>query len=199
MTKPIPLPSAARICCQPLRLPDPFLVSREREREKWVTHSSSSSPGGRTRADTNHLKQPSKDLGEGLLSNPLVYLVVAPPTSPCPVQRSLQFLRGLWKLTGWGDSFLMICRNNAGRLGAGLHLCVQNQAGGVKTSSFYVPELYSPRYGGAVLTFTKKRNDSPRPPPLNPLLKTEGLLLQYLFRMNKHPLSRVLSPGVSGW
>jgi len=40
---------------------------------------------------------------------------------------------GGWKLAGWGGSFLMVYRNNAGRLGAGFHQCaVRNILAGSK-------------------------------------------------------------------
>jgi len=44
------------------------------------------------------------------------------------------------KLAGWGGSFSMVCRNNAGRLGAGfISVCLETRWLGQKCG-FYVPE-----------------------------------------------------------
>ena len=46
----------------------------------------------------------------------------------------LWFLGGLWKLADWGGSFLMVYRNNTGRLDFWLHQCVlRNTLAGSKT------------------------------------------------------------------
>jgi len=51
----------------------------------------------------------------------------------------LEFLRGVWKLAGWDGSFLMVYRNNAGRLGAGfISVCLETPWLGQKRG-LYVP------------------------------------------------------------
>ena len=54
----------------------------------------------------------------------------------------LEFLGGVQKLAGWGGSFLMVHRNNAGRLGAGcISACLETRWLGQKRS-IYVPGCY---------------------------------------------------------
>jgi len=44
------------------------------------------------------------------------------------VYTKLEFLRGVWKLAGWVGSFLMVYRNNSGRLGAGfISVCLETR------------------------------------------------------------------------
>jgi len=46
------------------------------------------------------------------------------------------------KLAGWGGNFLMVYRNNTGRLGAGfISVCLETRWLGQKRG-FYVPECY---------------------------------------------------------
>jgi len=53
------------------------------------------------------------------------------------VTTKLEFLRGVQKLAGWSGSFLMVDRNNAGRLGAGfIIVCFQHR---LFTSHFLWP------------------------------------------------------------
>jgi len=53
--------------------------------------------------------------------------------------QSFEFPWGVWKLADWGGSFLMVYRNNAGRLGAGfISVCLETCWLGRK-HGFYVP------------------------------------------------------------
>jgi len=52
----------------------------------------------------------------------------------------LEFLRGVYKLAGWGGRFLMVYRNKTGRLGAGfISACLQTRWLG-RNSGFYEPK-----------------------------------------------------------
>jgi len=52
---------------------------------------------------------------------------------------SLSKIMGGVKLAGWGGGFLMVCRNNAGRLGAGfINVCFETRWLG-HFGGFYVP------------------------------------------------------------
>jgi len=49
---------------------------------------------------------------------------------------------GVQKINGWGGSFLMVYRNNAGRLGAGfISVCLETRWLG-QNRGFYEPEPY---------------------------------------------------------
>jgi len=51
-----------------------------------------------------------------------------------------EFLRGVLKLDGWGGIFLMVYRNNAGRLGAGFTSVYSETRWLGPKRGFYVPE-----------------------------------------------------------